>query len=173
MVVSSPVALDTAERNTTRGPRSLSRFASAGAFGSDCSALGLGPGGWVDFRRQSEIYATGRVALNIMDGHDEEGLTLKPFEIAASGVPLLQYAARGLEELYEPGHEVTVFQRPRQALDLLRGLLADRERRVALAAAARGRTLADHTWDRRIERMLQLARLPIDAFRITPTAAAE
>jgi spore maturation protein CgeB len=150
----------------------LSKYFSLGVFGGDWSAMHLGPGGWVDFRQQSAAYARGRVALNITDGHDEEGVTLKPFEIAASGVPLLQYHARGLSELYTDGAEIAVFSTPREAREKLAALLASRERRIAMAAAARARTLAQHTWDRRIERMFELARLPLNAFQVQPPAAA-
>lgn len=144
----------------------LAKYCAVGVFGGDWSPLGLGPGGRVDFLKQSAAYAQGRVALNITDGHDEEGLTLKPFEIAASGVPLLNYFAHGLSELYTEGREIEVFRKPAEARDKLLALLADPQRRVAMAAAARARTLAEHTWERRIERMFALARLPLEAFRV-------
>jgi hypothetical protein len=143
----------------------LSKYCSVGVFGGDWSGMGLGPGGWVDFLKQSAAYAKGRVALNIMDGHDEEGATLKPFEIAASGVPLLQYFSKGLSALYTPGKEMEVFERPAEARDKLLGLLADRGRRVAMAEAARRRTVEEHTWEKRVERMFEAARLPVEAFR--------
>ncbi|HVT79218.1 MAG TPA: glycosyltransferase, partial [Phycisphaerae bacterium] len=143
----------------------LARFCRVGIFGGDWSPMGLGPGGWIDFLKQSETYARGRVALNITDGHDEEGLTMKPFEIAASGVPMLHYQAEGLERCFTDGDEVMVFSTPRQARQKLDMLLDDSGLRHRLAAAARSRVLLEHTWEKRVLEMFRCARLHVEHFR--------
>jgi spore maturation protein CgeB len=127
--------------------------------------MGLGPGGWVEFLRQSEVYARGRVALNITDGHDEEGLTMKPFEIAASGTPMLHYHAEGLARCFADGFEVATFSTPREARQKLDMLLDDSQLRARMASAARERVLAEHTWEKRVLEMLRCARLSPEAFR--------
>jgi hypothetical protein len=143
----------------------LSRFCRVGVFGGDWSPMGLGPGGWVEFLRQSEVYARGRVALNITDGHDEEGLTMKPFEIAASGTPMLHYHAEGLARCFADGFEVATFSTPREARQKLDMLLDDSQLRARMASAARERVLAEHTWEKRVLEMLRCARLSPEAFR--------
>src|SRR5262249_12947383 len=125
----------------------LSRFVRVGVFGADWSKLGLpratvegATDHWVDFLKQSQVYARGRVALNITDGHDEEGVTMKPFEIAASGVPMLHYHAAGLERCFEPDEEVTIFSTPQEARQKLELLLDDPALRNRMANKARQRT---------------------------------
>lgn len=143
----------------------LSRYFRVGIFGGDWSAMKLGPGGWVDFHQQSEVYARGKVALNITDGHDEEGTTMKPWEIAASGVAMLHYHAEGLGAWFKEGEEVMTFRTPREAREKLGMLVRDGEMRRKMARAARERVLKEHTWEGRMERVLAMARLPMECFR--------
>jgi spore maturation protein CgeB len=143
----------------------LARFFNVGIWGGDWSELSLGPGGWVDFLDQSKIYARGKLALNIVDGHDEEGLTLKPFEIAGSGAAMLHLDCVGIADAYEPNREVALFRTPAEARQIAGELLGDDARRAAMASAAYQRTLRDHTWDKRVLAMMAAARLPLVAFK--------
>jgi len=68
------------------------------------------------------------------------------FEAAACGVPILSDAWEGLEDFYLPGSEILVCRGTADVLDALR--LPDGELK-AIAAAARERTLDEHTAERR------------------------
>ena len=74
-----------------------------------------GESGWIDQSDMPKVLAKGAVTLNLSAGYDEEGITAKPFEIAASGVAMLHNEATGLGEFFEPGKEVLTFATPRQA----------------------------------------------------------
>jgi len=150
----------------------LAKYFRVGVFGGDLSPMGLGPGGGVDYTQQSAIYARGHVALTIPDGHDEEGLTLKAFELAASGVAMLHYRAETLGDYFVEGREVAVFSTPREAREKVDALLDNADRRQAMATAAHQRVLRDHRWENRIEQMFQRARLPLSAFCEPANAAA-
>lgn len=107
---------------------------------------------WVDYGQQSRVYALGRCAINTNAAHDEEGCTHKPFQIAASGVPCVHHATRGLGELFEEPEEIATFANGPRLLAAV-----DAARRGDLARAMRDRAMRDHTWDRRLLRMLELA----------------
>lgn len=130
-----------------------------GVFGADWSGVGLeGGGGWVDYDRQAEVYARGLVALNVNQCNDEEGVSHKVFQITASGAPCLHLDRVGLSELFVPEREIEVFATMREARDRAEELVADSRRRERIAQGGLERTRRDHTWVRRIERIL--SRLP-------------
>lgn len=157
--------------------RYLARYYRVGVFGSDWSSVGIGGGGWVDYADQAAAYARGRVAINISQAGEEEGVSHKPFQIAAAGVPMVHIRRRGLDELFEVGAEIEAFDTPRQARDTIAALLNDPKRRAAMAAAARSRMERDHTWSNRLTAMFDRAGISIGAFRAamlrsTPSADA-
>lgn len=154
----------TAAMNTLVGwrrrfwPAWLARHVNVGLYGSASEAMGLvtPPDGarWVDYIRQPTIYARGRVALNINAGHDEEGLTHKPFQIAAASVPCLHHDTIGLADAFDLGREALTFTRGPELLGAVRDLIRDDARRQRLADAMRTRARADHTWGRFLVRVL-------------------
>jgi spore maturation protein CgeB len=149
----------------------LARHFNVGVLGSDWSAVGLGGGQWVEHHEQAEAYARGKIALNISQAGDEEGISHKPFQIAASGVCLLHNNRKELSDCFAPDLEVTVFDTPREARDKVAELLADEPRRQALADAARARLCRDHTWLQRLPQMLTLSGVDLSTMRATPHVA--
>ncbi len=59
--------------------------------------------------------------------------------------------------LHKPDREVAAFATPAQAREVVPNLLADRDRRESMAAAARARLLNEHTWEMRLPEMLNRA----------------
>jgi spore maturation protein CgeB len=68
------------------------------------------------------------------------------FEAAACGVPILSDSWQGLETFFTPDEEILI---TRSADDTLRALERSRDELTRIAAAARERTLTEHTADRR------------------------
>ncbi len=98
----------------------LARTFNVGVFGSDWSAFGVGGSAeWVENERQPAVYARGKLALSISGGHDEEGLTHKPFQISACGVPMVHIDRVGLAECFTPGREVASFATPAEAREVV------------------------------------------------------
>jgi spore maturation protein CgeB len=75
------------------------------------------------------------------------------FEAAACGVPILSDDWEGLDSFFEPGREILLADSTEQALQALQ--LSDREL-CQIAAAARQRTLAEHTAAHRAAELEQM-----------------
>jgi hypothetical protein len=145
----------------------LSKYFRVGLFGGNWSHVGSASqdsAQWVDFPQMPQVFARGKIALDIVGGWDEEGLTAKTFEIAACGMAMVHNDCVGLAEAFEAGKEIEVFSTPRQARQVVAELLDDPKRRAEMAEACRARFLRDHTWAHRVRRMFELAGMPIDAF---------
>jgi hypothetical protein len=148
----------------------LSKYFRVGFFGGKWShvgsaAEGTAGGEWVDFTQMPQVFARGRIAFDIVAGWDEEGLTAKTFEIAACGMPMIHNDCVGLAQAFDIGTEIEVFTTPRDARHAVQRLLDDPKRRAAMAEACRARFLREHTWAHRVQRMFELAQIPIDSFR--------
>ena len=134
--------------------RYLARYFRVGVFGSNWSSVGLGAAAWVNHDDQTTAYADGRIALNVSQAGDEEGIAHKPFEIAAAGVPMLHIHRRGLSDCFTPGVEVEIFDTPREAREKAEALLSDPARRSAMAHDALQRLRGEHTWTHRLAQLL-------------------
>lgn len=147
----------------------LSRYFRVGLFGGRWSHVGDGApsqelGQWVDFAQMPRVLARGKIALDIVGGWDEEGLTAKTFEIAACGMPMIHNQCVGLTEAFSDS-EISVFTTPKQARAAVQNLLDDSPRRVEMGQACHARFLREHTWAHRVQRIFELIGMPIDAFR--------
>jgi spore maturation protein CgeB len=96
-----------------------------------------------------EFYASQRFTLNltraemIRAGHSP---SVRLFEAAACGTPIISDAWRGLDEVLTPGREVLVAH---SADDVLLYLNLDDDQRQAIGERARARILSEHTSDHR------------------------
>jgi spore maturation protein CgeB len=79
--------------------------------------------------------------------------SVRLFEAAAIGTPIISDAWPGLETLFVPGQEILIADSPRRVTEILAGL-PEAERR-AIAAAARRRVLRSHTL---VQRAIELER---------------
>jgi spore maturation protein CgeB len=116
-----------------------------------------GSNGWVDLADIPKVLAKGKVTLNLSANYDEEGITAKPFEIAASGVAMLHNEQALLPEFFNLGTDAFAFSTPRQARQIVQQLIDDPEKRRAVGVAARARLEKDHSWDTRLNRLLSCA----------------
>ncbi len=82
------------------------------------------------------------------------GANRRVFELAAIGTAQLCDAKADIARNFADGREIVLFRSPDELRVRARELLADPARRAALAAAARQRALAEHTWGHRLTEML-------------------
>lgn len=146
-------------------PAYLAKYHRVAIFGGDWSALGVETGPYVPYEKMPAAFARGHVALNIVNGMDEEGLTAKTFEIAAGGSAILNNDCLGLDEAFDIGTEVETFVSPREAREKITELKDNPAKRKAMGEAARARCIRDHTWENRVLTMLRLAGFDPNAFR--------
>lgn len=94
-----------------------------------------------------DVMAASAATLNLHG--DQDGFTMRTFEAAGVGaVQLIDRADVG--DLYELGTEVLTWSSPDELAGLCARALADPVWSDSVRAAARARTLAEHTFDHRV-----------------------
>lgn len=103
------------------------------------------------------VLANARVALNrhidVAEGHANN---MRLYEATGMGAALLTDAGSNLSELFDPGRECVAYRDLDQLEAELDRLLADDDARRAVAAAGQRRTLAEHTYARRMEELVEI-----------------
>ncbi len=109
-----------------------------------------------------KIVAGSKINLNLHSSSSHNGVdpacdAINPrvFEIAAAGAFQLCDPCVGLEELFDFNTELPVYRDLRELRDKIDHYLAHPEEREAIAKAAQKRVLAEHTYEKRAEAMLQ------------------
>ena len=100
------------------------------------------------------FYGAQRYALNVTRADMVQAgfsPSVRLFEAAACGVPIITDRWAGLDSIFTPGEEIILVENAAQVLDVLEYL--PEERRRAIAAAARKRLLASHTPDHRAKQL--------------------
>lgn len=100
----------------------------------------------------SRFYNEQRFALNITRADMARAgwsPSVRIFEAAACGTPIVSDFWPGLESFLQPGREVFIAQSTKEALAIL--LETPERERVAIARRARARVLSEHTAARRVE----------------------
>jgi spore maturation protein CgeB len=80
------------------------------------------------------------------------------FDVPACGAFLLTDHQEALEEAFDVGREVIVFENPEEIPDLVRFYLENPQKRQVIAASARERVLAEHTYQHRLHRIVEQMR---------------
>jgi len=83
-------------------------------------------------------------------------MSARAFTALGLGAFYLTFPTRGMETMFEPGKELVTFQTPDEMVDKIRHYLEHEGERAAIAAAARERVLAEHTYQHRFERIFDL-----------------
>ena len=81
---------------------------------------------------------------------------LRLFETTGVGSFLLTDNLPGIDELFEVGEEVETYDNPAECIDKIKYYLLNEEEREKIAKAGQIRTLKNHTYEKRIEKLLDL-----------------
>lgn len=103
------------------------------------------------------VMARSRIALNThaaVAGHAANNLRL--YEATGMGAMLITEARSNLGELFDVGTEVVAYESPRQASELVRYYLDHPDDARVIADAGQARTLHDHTWTNRMQRLAKM-----------------
>ncbi len=104
------------------------------------------------------IYSQARIVFNTSIAGD---VTMRVFEGTASGALLLTDSVQnGLAELFAVGQELIVFADDQELVDKVDYFLAHEAERAAIAAAGYRRTHAQHTYEQRVRRIVEVLQGP-------------
>jgi len=97
------------------------------------------------------VLARARVCINRhIDVAEGNANNMRLFEATGAGALLATESAPNLGDLFGPGEEVVAYDGEEHLVEQVRALLDDEPRRARIAAAGHARTLADHTYRRRM-----------------------
>jgi spore maturation protein CgeB len=103
----------------------------------------------------AKIYNAAKVGLNI---HDESDLVCKPnmrvFEVPGCGSLLMTDKALGIERFFNPGKEILCYADEAELIELVSYYLDSPAESATIAARAHERAYRDHTYDHRLEKVL-------------------
>lgn len=136
------------------------------------SPLIVGDSGWrIVFRKQASqvrlhselayynqlpfFYPCSEINFNCTSKQMKGAVNQRIFDIPATGSFVLTDWREQMDELFEPNTEIACFHEPEEVPDLVRYYLAHPQERQRIATAARKRILAEHTWQHRLQSMLQ------------------
>jgi spore maturation protein CgeB len=119
--------------------------------------------GWdhgpVTAERIPHIMRESVVSLNFSDGFKggRPQLKARTFEVPGAGGMLITEDAPGLDRFYKPGAEILVSRSRAQMVGQVQMILRNHALRDQIAIAGHLRTVEDHSYERRLEKVLEFA----------------
>ena len=105
-----------------------------------------------------QVYSQSRIVFNTSIAGD---VTMRVFEGSACGAMVLtDSVANGLDELFAIGREIVTYSDDNDLLDKVAYYLAHEEERKAIAQAGHERTLQEHTYQHRMQKILNSISAP-------------
>ena len=100
--------------------------------------------------KKTKIYNAARIVVNLQSTtYQMDGVTCRPFEVAACGGFCLSEPKKDLAAFFTPGEEIVTFEDAADLRDKASYYLAHDDERRAIAARARARVLREHTYEHR------------------------
>jgi hypothetical protein len=81
---------------------------------------------------------------------------MRLYEATGVGTLLLVDCKKNLRDMFEPGREVLTYRSAEECAELIRYYQAHESEREAIARAGQQRTLRDHTYERRMQELLEI-----------------
>jgi len=98
------------------------------------------------------------ISLNFANARDQRNqMKARTFEVPGAGGCLLTETAPDLDNWYVPDQEIAVFKNDQELVEKIRFFLANPDIRDRIAMAGFQRTAADHTYEKRLASVLDLA----------------
>jgi hypothetical protein len=108
-------------------------------------------------RSYYELLARSKVVLNThISCSAQDASNMRLFEATGMGACLLTDRQPNLAEFFEPETEVATYGSVEECIEKVKHLLSHEQERQAIAAAGQRRTLRDHTYARRVERLVEI-----------------
>ena len=127
--------------------------------GINVSCFGHGwPSGAIAAEKIPQIMNKSIISLNFSKSRGRNQIKARTFEVPGSGGFLLTEDAPDLEKFYTEGGEIEVFHGTQMLIKKIKYYLEHLEKRDQIAWAGFKRTCRDHTYENRMEQVLQFAR---------------
>lgn len=111
-------------------------------------------GGYVGREDKARVFRAAGAVLNNLFPGEIKGVNCRLFEATGCGAALITEHRETLPELFEPGEEVITFSDYQELLDGARALLDDPSLALKLGDRAAARAARDHTYEKRLEKIL-------------------
>jgi len=103
------------------------------------------------------ILSASKITLNLhIDVAGSYANNMRLYEATGVGTCLVTDAKVNLHDLFEVGKEVVAYSSPEDCIEKIRYLLDNEAQRAAIARAGQARTLREHTYDRRMEELVEI-----------------
>ncbi len=113
-----------------------------------------------EFVKLDTFYKVARAAKIFLslDSYPEVRLSMsvRIYTAICCGAFYMSRKVEGIEEVFEPGKEIEVFETYREMIDKIGYYLAHEEKRKAIAEAGRARVIAQHTYRHRFSEMFNI-----------------
>lgn len=108
-------------------------------------------------RRMYQILRDSTLTLNHHIGiAGDFANNLRLYEATGAGTLLITDAKQNLHEIFEPGKEVESYRNPVECAELIEYYLAHEQERAAIACAGQQRTLCEHTYECRMQELVDI-----------------
>lgn len=104
------------------------------------------------------FYPCSAVNFNCTSKQMKGAVNQRVFDVPATGSFLITDYREQVENLFEPGTEIVCYHSPEEAGGLIRRFLAEPRERARIAAAARKRVLAEHSYELRVRSLCRTMR---------------
>jgi spore maturation protein CgeB len=111
--------------------------------------------GQVEMSRMPELMAKARIVLN-SNGNFGAGSHERPFSASVAGAATFSDYSRYYAQVFKPGENIELFywKNLGEGMEALNSLASDPVRCLEYARGAKAMTLAQHTWDHRIDAII-------------------
>jgi len=107
---------------------------------------------------KAKAFLSSRIVLNSIHPAEFSGVNVRTFEIAAVGAFQLATYRADMPLLFEPDKEIVLHKSLAELKDQLRFYLDNPELRRQIALAAQARALAQHTYEKRLSKLISILR---------------
>jgi len=105
-----------------------------------------------------DFYPLSDINFNCTSQQMKGAVNQRVFDVPCCGAFLLTDYRRQMEDLFEPGKEIVFYRHPDEIPGLVKEYMAAPKKRKGIAAAARKRVLAEHTYDHRMASLMEIMR---------------
>lgn len=105
-----------------------------------------------------DFYPLSDINFNCTSQQMKGAVNQRVFDVPCCGAFLLTDYRRQMEDLFEPGKEIVFYSHPDEIPGLVEIYLEQPEKRREVAEAAKKRVLAEHTYDHRMTRLMEIMR---------------